>query len=134
MGPFYPNMDTVENEYVPKTVCFCQYGTFLLVTHNFHPFGIKRRLIFELICESAKIYAFQNQPAGMLIDVLFLPQYKLPNSCVPLTMSSLKNMCFQHNMCAEAILGELAINLVLISCKPLNTPTKRSHAQYLVEY
>ena len=59
----------------------------------------------------------QNQLSGLLIDVLFLPQYKLPNVQLrPLTMSSLKNMCFQNNtnviMCAETTLWEFAISLV----------------------
>ena len=60
----------------------------------------------------------QNQLAGLLIDVLFLPQYKLPNvQWHPLT---LKNMCFQNNMSAEATLREFAISLVLIiSCEPV---------------
>ena len=46
----------------------------------------------------------QIQLAGLLIDDLFLPQHRnYPIfSCVPLiTMSSLKNTCFQNNLCAE---------------------------------
>ena len=68
----------------------------------------------------------QFQLAGLLIDVLFLPQYKLPNIQLhPLTMSSLKNMCFQNKMCAEATLREFAISLVLvISCEPVNVETE----------
>ena len=51
----------------------------------------------------------------MLIDVLFFPQYKLPNVQLrPLTMSSLKNTCFQNNMCAENTLREFATSLVLV--------------------
>ena len=33
---------------------------FLPVTRSFHPFRIRRGLIFELICESIKIYEFRN--------------------------------------------------------------------------
>ena len=68
----------------------------------------------------------QNQRAGLLIDVLFLPQYKLPNVKLrPLTMSSLKNTCFQNKMCAETTLGEFAISLVLvILCEPVNVETE----------
>ena len=68
----------------------------------------------------------QNQLAGLLIDVIFLPQFKLSNvPLLPLTMSSLKNMCFKNKMCAETTLGELAISLVLvISCEPVNVETE----------
>ena len=68
----------------------------------------------------------QNEFAGLLVDVLFLPQYKLPNVQLhPLTMSSLKNTCFKNNMCAETTLGEFAISLVLaISCEPVNVETE----------
>ena len=59
----------------------------------------------------------QNQLAGMLTDVLFLPQYKLPNGRLRLHQL---NTCFQNNMCAEATLGEIAISLILvISCEPV---------------
>ena len=66
----------------------------------------------------------QNQLTELLIDVFVLPQscqYKLPNvQLPPITMSSLKNTCFQNNMCAETTLGEFAISLVLvISCEPI---------------
>ena len=54
-------------------VCFCLNSTFLPVTRCFHPFRIRRHLIFEQICESFKI--IQIQLAGLLIDhILFLPQ------------------------------------------------------------
>ena len=68
----------------------------------------------------------QTLLAGLLIDVLFLPQKKLPNVQLrPLTMSSLKNTSFQNNMCAETPLGEFAISLVLvISCEPVNIETE----------
>ena len=68
----------------------------------------------------------QNQLAGLIIDVLILPQYKLPNVHLrPLTMSSLKNTCFQNNMCAETTIGEFAISLVLvISCEPVSVETE----------
>ena len=67
-----------------------------------------------------------NQLAGLCIDVLFLPQYKLPNVQLhPLTMSFLKNMCFQNNLFAETTLGEFAISLVhVISCEPVNVETE----------
>ena len=43
-------------------------------------------------------------------------------------MSSLKNTCFQNNMCAETTLGEFAISLVLvISCQPVNVETEISN-------
>ena len=56
------------------------------------------------------------------MDVLFLPQQKLPNVQLrPLNMSSLKNMCFQKNTCVETTLREFAIKLVLvILCEPDN--------------
>ena len=41
-------------------VCFCLNVTFFLVTHSFHQFRYRRCLIFELICEPVKIYAFRN--------------------------------------------------------------------------
>ena len=55
-----------------------------------------------------------------------LPQYKLPNVKLrPLTMSSLKNMCFQNNMCTETTLEEFAISLVhVILCEPVNEETE----------
>ena len=44
----------------------------------------------------------------------------------PLTMSSLKDTCFQNNMCAETTLREFAISLVLvISCETVNVETER---------
>ena len=62
----------------------------------------------------------------MLIDVLFFPQYKLPNVQLrPLTMSSLKNTRFQNNMCTENTLGEFATSLVLvILCEPFNVESE----------
>ena len=62
----------------------------------------------------------------MRINVLLLPQYKLPDVQLrPLTMSSLKNTCFQNNMWAETTLGEFAISLVhVISCEPVNVETE----------
>ena len=68
----------------------------------------------------------QIQLAGLLIDVFFLPQQKLPNvHLLPLTMSSLKNMCFQNNMCSETTPGEFASGLFLvISCEPVNVETE----------
>ena len=68
----------------------------------------------------------QNHLAGLLIDVLFLPQYKMPNAQLcPLTISSLNNTCFQNNMCTQTTLGEFAISLVLvISCEPVNVETE----------
>ena len=68
----------------------------------------------------------QIQLAGLLIDVLFLHQLKLPNvQLLSLTISSLKNMCFQNNMFPETTLGEFAIRLFLvISCEPVNVETE----------
>ena len=66
---------------------------------------------------------FQNKLAGLLINVLFLPQYKLSNVQLhPLFMFCLENTCFQNNMWAETSLWEFAISLVLviISCEPVN--------------
>ena len=97
----------------------------LLVTSSFHPFRIRRCLIFELICESIKIYAFRNPDSTCwtAYQCFILPQWKLPNvQLLPLTMSSLKNKCFQNNMCAETT---LAIRLVLvILCEPVNVETE----------
>ena len=43
---------------------------------------------------------------------------------------SLKNMCFQNNMCAEATLGEFAISLVLvISCEPVKVESEIGNSQ-----
>ena len=60
------------------------------------------------------------------MDVLFLPQQKLPNVQLrPLNMSSLKNVCFQKNTCVETTLREFAIKLVLvILCEPDNVETE----------
>ena len=68
----------------------------------------------------------QIQLTRLLIDVLFLPQQKLPNVQLrPLNMSSLKNTCFQKNVCAETTLGEFAIRFFLvISCEPVNVETE----------
>ena len=68
----------------------------------------------------------QNQLAGLLINVLFLPQYKPPNvQLPPLTMSSLKNTCFQNNICPETTLREFTISLVhVITCEPVNVETE----------
>ena len=65
----------------------------------------------------------QNQLAGLLIDVFFLPQYKLPNVQLrPLTISHWRT---QNNICAEATLGEFAISLVLvISCEPVKVESE----------
>ena len=59
-----------------KYECFCLNLTFLPVTCSFDPFRIRRGLIFELICESIKIYAFKNPDSTCWTasDVLFLPQ------------------------------------------------------------
>ena len=57
MGSFSPNTDRVENKHVPNTSVFLPVWV-LLVTSSFHPFLFKRRLIIELICESAKNNSF----------------------------------------------------------------------------
>ena len=57
----------------------------------------------------------QNQLVGLLINV----------QLCPLKMSSLKNMCFQINMCAETNLWEFAISLELvILCESVNVETE----------
>ena len=113
-------MDRVGNLYVQNTGVFCLYGTFLPVTRSFHQFRIRRHLICELICESAKICTFQKSRINL--DVLVLPQ--LPNSCVPLPCHPLR-MCAFRVTCAETPLGEFAISLVLvISCEPVNVETE----------
>ena len=68
----------------PIRVCFSLYGMFLLVTRRFHPLRIRRRLIFELICESIKFMCseIQIQLAGLLIVVLFLLQLETPQCSV----------------------------------------------------
>ena len=63
--------------------------------------------------------------AGLLISILFLLQYKLPNvQSHLLTMSSLKKKCFK-NMYTETPLGEFDITLVLvIFCEPVTFETE----------
>ena len=57
----------------------------------------------------------QNQFSGLLINVQMRP----------FTMSFLKNMCFQNNMCPESTLGEFAISLPLVNmCEPVNEETE----------
>ena len=98
------------------------------VTPCFHPFRIRRRLMFELICESAKIYAFQKSviiPLDCLSMFYFCFKYKFSNSCIPLPCLPWKNMCFQNNMCTETTLREFSISLVLdISCESVNVVTE----------
>ena len=68
----------------------------------------------------------QNQLAGLLTDILFLPQYKLSNVWLPPLNMSLKTTRFQNNMCAEATLGEFAICLgLVISCEPVKVESER---------
>ena len=88
MGPFSPYRDRVENLYVPNTGVFFLHYAFLPATRISHPIQIRRHLIIELICESVKINSkILNQLAGLLTDVLFSPQYKLPNTRLcPLNM------------------------------------------------
>ena len=63
----------------------------------------------------------QNQPAGLLIDVLFL-SHATPQQLHPLTISFLRNACFQKNLCAVC---ELVMGLVLvISCEPVKVETE----------
>ena len=95
---------------------------FLQVTRSFYPFRIRRHLIFELICESAKMYAFQKSKISLLgcLLMFYFASIQTPLQLPPLTMSSLKNTCFQ-NMCAETTLEESAISLVLvILCVPIS--------------
>ena len=109
-------------------MCFCLYGMFLPVTCSFHSFQIRRRLIFELICLSIKIYAFRNPDLTCWTAnrCFIFASIETPNVQLhPLTMFSLKNTCFQNNMCAETTLREFAIRLVLIVlCEPVNVETE----------
>ena len=68
----------------------------------------------------------QNQLAGLRINDLLLPHYKLPNVQLrPLNKSTLTDTCFQNNMCAEITLRELAISLgLVISYEPVNVETE----------
>ena len=69
-------------------VCFCLYSTFLPVTRSFHPFRIRRRLIFELISESYQNKCIQKSRINLL-DCLSMFYFCLNRnspmfSCVPL--------------------------------------------------
>ena len=109
-------------------VYFCLYHTFLPVTSSFHPFRIRRHLIFELICGSIKIYAFRNPDSTCWTAYrcfIFASIETLQCSVASPCHYSLKNKCFQNYMCAETTLREFAISLVLvISCVP--TESRRS--------
>ena len=101
-------------------VCFCLYGTFLPVTNSFRPFQIRRRLIFELICESVKIYVLRNPESTFwtAYRCFIFASIQSPQCSVA---SSYHNKCFQNNMCAETTPGEFAISLAfVISCEPCN--------------
>ena len=64
----------------------------------------------------------------------FLLQIQTPQPLRPLTMFSLKNMCFQNNMCTETTIREFAIRLVLvISCEPANVETESRNFSDLEE-
>ena len=69
------------------TPTFCQMG---VLNSCFQNPSESSALIIELICESVKFMRseMQNQLAGLLIDVLLLPQHKLPVvKLCPFTMS-----------------------------------------------
>ena len=68
----------------------------------------------------------QIQLAGLLIDVLFLPQIETPQCSVALPYHVfLEEHMFQNNMCTETTLGEFANRLILvISCEPVNVETE----------
>ena len=109
-------------------VHFCLYDTFLPVTCRFHPFWMTLDIWNDLwIDQTLCISEIQNHPTGLLIDVLFLLQYKLLDSCVPLSCLPWRNTCFQNNMCAETTLWEFASSLFLrlvISCEPVSVKTE----------
>ena len=89
----------------------------------FHQFRTSRHLIFEMICESTKIYAFSNlnQPARLHINLyFFLIQTTL--QLRPLAIFfSLKNMCFRR-ICSW---GVNAIRLVrVVSFEPVRVETE----------
>ena len=80
-------------------VRFCLYGMFLPVTPSFHTFRIRRPLIFELICESDKIHAFQKSRINQCWTgywCFIFASIQTPRQLHPLTMSSLKYTCFHH--------------------------------------
>ena len=102
---------------------FLSVPYFLPVTRSFHPFQIRRCLIFELICESTKIYAFQKSRINLLncLSMFFASEYKLPNSCV-LSFLPGRTHVFRI-ICAQR--WEFAISLVLVILyEPVNVETE----------
>ena len=98
----------------------------LPVTRSY-PFLIRRHLIFELICESIKIYAFRNQDSTCwtAYQCFIFASIETPQCSVVFPFYVLKKACFQNNICAKTTLGEFAIRLVLlISCEPVNVETE----------
>ena len=92
---------------------------FLLVTRSFHPFQIRRRLIFELIFEqNLCVWDIPNYPTGLAISFVFA-SIQTPQQLHPLTMSSLKKCVFRT-------LWEFAISLgLVILCELVNVETER---------
>ena len=109
-------------------VCFCLYGTFLPATRISHQIQIRIGLIIELICESVKIYVFRNPESNCwtAYQCFIFASIQTPQCSVASPyLVSLKNMCFQNNMYAEATLGEFVISLVLvISCEPVKVESE----------
>ena len=68
----------------------------------------------------------KNQLAGLLFDVLFLPQYKLPNVQLrPLTISPWRTGVFRIICRQKPCLGEFTISLVLVvSCEPVKVESE----------
>ena len=80
--------------------------------------------LFELICESAKIYVFRNPESSIWTGYgyLIFDSMQTPQQLRPLAMSSLK----KHDMCWP-LSGSLLlfIRLVLVfSCEPVNVETE----------
>ena len=57
--------------------------------------------------------------------MFYFASIQIPLQLPPLTMSSLRNTCFQNNMCTETTLEKFAISLVLvILCEPVSVETE----------
>ena len=95
-------------------VCFCLYGTFLPVICSFHPFQIRRRLIFELICEFLRFRNQDSSNARLVIDVLYCINTNSPTVAPP-----------YYVFRVFTTIAEIAIRLVLvITCEPVNVETE----------
>ena len=101
-------------------------------------FQIGRRLIFELICDSAKIYAFQESIINLLVRLSMF--YFCLNTNSPTVASPYHFFLEEHMFCAQRPLWgrEFAIGLVLvILCEPVKVETESrnfSEAQRVVKW